>query len=65
MDNLLTVQYAAQYLHCHPMTLRKLISKRQIPFIKKKGIGIRLRKEDLDQWLKEDFHSANGWTEDN
>ena len=65
MDNLLTVQDAAQYLSCHQMTLRKLISKRQIPFIKKKGIGIRLRKEDLDQWLKEDFHSANGWTEDN
>lgn len=65
MDKLLTVQDAAQYLSCHQMTLRKLISQRQIPFIKKKGIGIRLRREDLDSWLEKDFHSAGGWNKDN
>ena len=58
---LFTVQDAATYLSCHPMTIRKMMAKRQIPYIKKKGIGIRLRKGDLDRWLESDLHQADGW----
>ncbi len=58
---LLTVNEAADYLSCHQMTVRKMISKRQIPYLKKAGIGIRLRKEDLDAWLEPDVRLPTGW----
>ena len=61
MDKLMTVQEAASYLNCHPITLRKLISERQVPFIKKKGLGIRLRESDLDKWLDSNSYPPEGW----
>ena len=61
MEKLFTVQEAANYLNCHQMTVRKMISQRKIPYIKKRGIGIRLRKGDLDTWLNRDLHSPEGW----
>jgi len=64
MEKLLTVQEAANYLNCHSMTVRKMISKRHIPFIKKRGIGIRLRRDDLDKWLDTDLQPAIGWNQD-
>jgi excisionase family DNA binding protein len=57
----MSVKEVAQYLTCHEMTIRKLIAKREIPFIKKKGLGIRLRLADLNRWLEKDLHSAEGW----
>jgi excisionase family DNA binding protein len=62
-DQLLTVKEAAIYLNCHEMTVRKLIAKRQIPYIKKNGIGIRLRIRDLEQWLNSDVRQPSGWQE--
>jgi excisionase family DNA binding protein len=62
MQKLLTVKETAAYLNVHEMTVRKMMSKREIPFIKKKGIGIRIRIEDLDTWLSADLHVAEGWT---
>ena len=52
---------AANYLNCHQMMVRKMISRREIPHIKKSGIGIRLRKEDLDAWLESDLRLPDGW----
>jgi len=42
----LRVDEVAQALGCHPVTVRKLIAKRVIPFIKAKGLGVRV------DWLK-------------
>ena len=61
MDKLFTVKDAASFLNCHEMTVRKLITQRRIPFIRKKGLGIRLRKRDLVDWLDQDSYHANGW----
>ncbi len=58
---LMTVREAADYLNCHQMTIRKMISRREIPHIKKSGIGIRLRKEDLEAWLETDLRLPDGW----
>jgi excisionase family DNA binding protein len=51
MTKLLTVRELALSLGCHPVTVYRLLKKGGIPFIKKKGIGIRFRKADVDTWL--------------
>jgi excisionase family DNA binding protein len=53
MDKLLTVKEAAEFLSIYPQNLYKLIAKRQIPFIKKLGIGYRIRPSDLKRWMEE------------
>lgn len=61
MDKLLTVQEVAELFSIHPKNLYRLISKRQIPFIRKPGIGYRFRVSDLDAWLQEGFEPPSGW----
>ncbi|MFC2142057.1 helix-turn-helix domain-containing protein [Acidobacteriota bacterium] len=61
MEKLLTVSDAAAFLNCHEMTVRKLMSSKEIPYIKKKGLGIRFRKTDLNRWLEEDLRFSEGW----
>jgi len=53
MRTLLTVEEAAKFLHIHPMSLRRLVSKRKIPFIKREGIGIKFNIEKLEAWVRE------------
>ena len=38
----LRVAEVAERLGCHPVTVRKLISRRQIPFVKRPGVGVRV-----------------------
>jgi len=51
MDRLLTVRELALSLGCHRITVYRLLKKGEIPFIQKKGVGIRFRKADVDTWL--------------
>jgi excisionase family DNA binding protein len=51
----LTVREASQYLRTSEKNLYRLVSNQAIPFIKKKGIGIRFRIADLDRWLQEGY----------
>ena len=53
MRALLTVDEAAKLLHIHPTNLRRLVSKRKIPFIKREGIGVKFSPERLEVWIKE------------
>ena len=53
MDKLLTVCQAAEYLQLHPNTIYKLVKRDEIPFIRIKGLGIRFRKDEIDEWLKQ------------
>ena len=48
----LRVDEVAQALGCHPVTVRKLISRRAIPFVKKKGVGIRIDWRQLERELE-------------
>lgn len=48
----LRVDEVAQALGCHPVTVRKLISRRAIPFVKRKGVGIRIDWKRLEQELE-------------
>ena len=53
MRSLLTVDEAAKPLHIHPTSLRRLVSKRKIPFIKRDGIGVKFNIEKLEAWVRE------------
>lgn len=53
MRALLTVDEAAKLLHIHPTNLRRLVSKRKIPFIKREGIGVKFNPERLEAWIEE------------
>ncbi|MGB7143093.1 helix-turn-helix domain-containing protein [Mycobacterium sp.] len=45
-DRLWTVNDAARFLHVHPMTIRNLISRRELPCVRV-GYAIRFCKEDV------------------
>lgn len=51
MRALLNVQETARLLHIHETNLRRLISKRKIPFIKLEGIGVKFDEEELESWI--------------
>lgn len=53
MRPLLTVDEAAKWLHIHPISLRRLVSKKTIPFIKRSGIGVKFDPERLETWIRE------------
>ncbi len=38
-------------LHVHQNTIYKLIDRQEVPYIKRKGVGIRFRKEEIEEWL--------------
>lgn len=61
MDKLITVKEAAELLSINEKTLYRLISQRQIPFIRRKGLGYRLRESDLIRWLQEGYEPPSGW----
>jgi excisionase family DNA binding protein len=48
----LTVRECSAYIHVHPQTLYRLTLRRKIPHAKVPGIGIRIDKEALDQFLE-------------
>jgi excisionase family DNA binding protein len=50
-DRLLTVHDVSERLRLHPITLYRLVRKGRIPFIRKQGLGIRFRKDEIDEWL--------------
>ena len=53
MRPLLNVDQTAKLLHIHPTNLRRMVSKKKIPFIKREGIGIKFDPERLESWLQE------------
>ncbi|MFC2161580.1 tyrosine-type recombinase/integrase [Acidobacteriota bacterium] len=53
MDQLLTTQEAAEFLHVSTSTVYRYVSRNEIPIIRK-GFGLRFQKSDLDEWLLKD-----------
>ena len=48
----LKVSEVATALGVHPVTIRKLISRRSIPFVKKPGVGVRIDWPKLERQLE-------------
>ncbi len=47
----LRVKEGAEYIGCHPRSLRRACATGKIPYAKVKGIGIRLDRLELDALL--------------
>ena len=47
-----TVKEVADYLGLSTGHIYKLAERRELQFIKKKGVGLRFRKKDVDEWLE-------------
>ena len=47
----MTVGEVAEILHCHPQTVYRLANAQELPHLRRKGIGLRFRKANLDEWL--------------
>jgi len=52
MRTLLNVDEAAKFLNIHPVSLRRLVSKKKIPFIKRLGIGVKFDPDKLESWVR-------------
>jgi len=50
-QSLLTVKEVSSFLQVHQNTVYELAKSGKIPFIRLKGVGIRLREQDLVEWL--------------
>jgi len=61
LDDLLTVASAAELLQVHPKTLYRLIAARQVPFIRKAGVGYRFLRSQLMEWLQQGYEPPTGW----
>jgi len=44
-------EVAEEVLGCHRITVYRLVQKNEIPCIRKKGLGLRFRKADIETWL--------------
>jgi len=61
MKKLLTIVQGAELLGIHKITLYKLIYAREIPYIRKKGVGLRLDPDQLEAWAKQGEVEASGY----
>jgi len=48
----LRVSETAELLGVHPVTIRKIIARRSIPFVKKPGVGVRIDWPRLERQLE-------------
>lgn len=51
MERLLTVRETSTMLNIHSQTVYRLVSGGELPSIRKKGMGIRFRRGDLEAWI--------------
>jgi excisionase family DNA binding protein len=49
-EPLLTINEGAERLHVHPVTLRRMIKRGEIPFLRI-GRSVRLSRLDLELWM--------------
>ncbi len=49
---LLDYKAAAEYLGLSPLTLRRYVSRRLLPFLKLGPSAVRFTRDDLDLWLQ-------------
>ena len=48
---IMTVEQAAEFLHCHPKTVYRMVKAGQIPAFKL-GSDWRFRRDVLDRWIE-------------
>jgi excisionase family DNA binding protein len=60
METYLTVEELAEYLKLNKQTIRRWISKQEIPFCKVKN-AVRFRLSEIEEWIKSDcsFEKTN------
>ncbi len=63
MSQLFTVKDLSSFLSLHPTTIYKLAEKGEIPFIKRRGVGIRFRKGEIEGWLNQGSLKINSFIE--
>jgi excisionase family DNA binding protein len=51
MERLLTVRETSAVLNIHCQTIYRLVAGGELPVIRKRGMGIRFRREDLEAWI--------------
>lgn len=49
---LLSVKELSSYLSLSPCAVYRLVEKQEIPFIRRRGMGLRFRREAVDEWLE-------------
>ena len=52
MKTYFTVREASEFLKIHVHSLYRLIYAKQIPFIRKRGVGLRIDPDALEQWIE-------------
>jgi excisionase family DNA binding protein len=52
MDEVLTLEDVAQFLHVHPSTVYRLLKNRSIPAFKV-GSDWRFNQDSIERWIKE------------
>lgn len=52
MRILLTVREAAEFLKIHIHSVYRLIYEKKIPFIRKRGVGLRIDPDALETWIQ-------------
>jgi len=53
MRPLLNCREASKLLNIHETNLRRMVSKKTVPYIKKPGLGVKFDPEKLEAWVQE------------
>jgi excisionase family DNA binding protein len=56
---LFSVKEISSYLGISSSTIYRLVENNEIPYIKRKGLGLRFRIEEIDRWLERDSHKVS------
>ncbi|MGO9454978.1 MAG: helix-turn-helix domain-containing protein [Candidatus Binataceae bacterium] len=56
----MTTREVAEYLHCNPWTIYKLLRKGELPFLKM-GRNYRFDQERIDKWIAEKERSPRSF----
>jgi excisionase family DNA binding protein len=59
MNHLLTVKDLSEIVGLHPQSVYRLIKRHEIPFLKRKGVGLRFKKDEIEHWLDQGSSKIN------
>ena len=57
--DIMTIQEVAEYLNCHPVTVRLLLAQGELRAFRL-GSNWRFRREDIDRWIARQQEHAQG-----
>ena len=61
---LLSTQDLSQFLGISPSTIYRLVAQDEIPYIRKRGLGLKFPRDAIAEWAQEGLHKPRSYAGD-